>query len=278
MSRGMIALACKEFRDAAASRWLLSFVAAFGGLGALLALLGVWTSPLGGASGFGRTTAALLNLVLLIVPLMSLTAGSLAFSSERERRTLEFLMALPLRAGDVFWGKFLGSAAALFAALAAAFGALGALLALRGGLAEVRVFGAFFLATLLLSATCLAVGLAASARSTKVAAGLGAALLGWLLLVFAGDLGLLGTSLAVRLPPAALLAAAWLNPLSLFRLLALEALACDLDVLGPAGLCAKDHLGAWLSPAALAGLAAWLALALGGAWALFSRDPLRRGS
>lgn len=275
MTRKAAVLAAKEFRDAAGSCWLLAFVLGFVGLGAFLAILGSWTSPIGGA-GFGRTTAALLNLVLLIVPLMGLTAGSLAFSSERERRTLEFLLSLPLEAADVFWGKFAGSAGALFAALAGAFGALGTLLALRGGLRGAAVYGLFFLATLLLAAISLALGMLASARSRRVAAALGAGLLAWLVLVFAGDLGLLGTSLAVRLPPGALLAAAWLNPLSLYRLLALDALACDLDVLGPAGLCARDVLGAWLGPAALAGLAAWLGLTLAVSWTLFKRDPVRR--
>jgi Cu-processing system permease protein len=275
MSRGISAVAGKEFRDAVSSRWLSAFVLAFCGLGALLALIGAWTSPFG-ASGFGRTTAALLNLVLLIVPLMSLTAGSLAFSSERERRTLEFLLTLPLTPADVFWGKFAGSALALSAALAGAFGALGTLLALRGGLGQAALYAAFFAATLLLSAVCLALGFLASARSRRVAAGLGTALLAWLLLVFAGDLGLLGSALAVRLPPALLLASAWLNPLSLYRLVALEALACDLDVLGPAGLCARDSLGPWLRPAALAGLGMWLATALAASWFAFKNDPLRK--
>ncbi|MBI3287959.1 MAG: ABC transporter permease [Elusimicrobia bacterium] len=275
MTRGTTAVAAKEFTDAVASRWLAAFVLGFCGLGALLALLGAWTSPLG-ESGFGRTTAALLNLVLLIVPLMSLTAGSLAFSSERERRTLEFLMSLPLETREIFWGKFAGSALALAAALGGAFGALGTLLALRGGLTGAGVYAVFFLATLLLAAVCLAVGFLASARAAKVASGLGAAVAVWLALVFAGDLGLLGSSLAVRLPAPLLLASAWLNPLSLYRLLALEALACDLDVLGPAGLCAKDLLGSWLRPGALAGLLVWLAAALSAAWTVFRRDPLAR--
>lgn len=275
MKRGALAVASKEFRDAFAGRWLHAFLAAFCGLGGLLAVLGAWTSPLG-ESGFGRTTAALLNLVLLVVPLMSLTAGSLAFSSERERRTLEFLMSLPLTTGEIFWGKFAGMAAALAAALAGAFGALGALLALRGGLAGAGLYWSFFVSTLLLSAVCLAAGFLASARSRRVAGGLGAAVLVWLALVFAGDLGLLGTSLAVRMPAPALLAAAWLNPLSLYRLIALRSLACDLDVLGPAGLCAKDLLGAWLQPAAAAGLVLWLGAALWFARRVFERDPLAR--
>lgn len=277
MTRGAAAMASKEFREAASSRWLHSFLAAFCGLGAALAVLGAWTSPLGGA-GFGRTTAALLNMVLLIVPLMGLVAGALTIAMERERRTLEFLLSLPLRPEDVFWGKFAGAAAALFVALAGAFSALGTFLALRGDLRESGVYGAFFAVTLLLALVCLSLGMLAASRSRRAAAALGAVLGGWLLLVFGGDLGLLGSALAVRMPPALLLAAAWLNPLSLYRLVALEALACDLDVLGPAGLCARDVLGGWLRPAALAGLLVWLGGALAAAWTLFSRDPLRRGA
>lgn len=275
MTRGTTAVAAKEFREAVASRWLAAFALGFCGLGALLATLGAWTSPLGD-SGFGRTTAALLNLVLLIVPLMGLTAGSLAFSSERERRTMEFLISLPLKAEEIFWGKFAGAALALGTALAGAFGALGIVLMLRGGLASSAVYGSFFLATLLLAGVSLALGFLASARASKAAGALGAAVLIWLALVFAGDLGLLGTALAVRLPAPALLAAAWLNPLSLFRLLALQSLACDLDVLGPAGLCARDLLGSWLRPAALAGLLAWLGAALWAARRIFRNDPLGR--
>jgi Cu-processing system permease protein len=108
----------------------------------------------------------------------------------------------------------------------------------------------------------------------RVATALGWALLLWLALVFAGDLGLLGTSLAVRLPPGALLAAAWLNPLSLYRLLAIDATAAGLEMLGPAGQCAQDILGHWLRPAVLGGLLAWLVVVLAAARGLFRRDPL----
>jgi Cu-processing system permease protein len=269
---GLFALTAKEFGDTTRSRWLGGFILAFCALGLGLSLVGNWTSSLGGG-GFGRTTAALINLILLIVPLMSLTAGSLALSSERERRTLEFLLSLPLRRSDVFWAKFLGCGAALLFALGAAFATLGAVLVLRGGLRDLAVYAGCFLATVLLSAVCLALGLLASSRSRRAAQGVGLALIVWLCLVFAGDLGLLGAAVAVRLRPGFLLAAAWLNPLSLYRLLAIDAMASDLDVLGPAGLCARDSLGAWLRPAALAGLLTWLLGALAAARLAFLRSP-----
>ncbi len=270
----LVVLTGKEFSEASRSRWLSGFVAAFLALGGVLMAAGAWGSAFGGGAGFGRTTAALINLILLIVPLMGLTAGALAFSGERERRTLEFLLSLPVRSGEVFWAKFFGIGWALATALALAFGLLAAILAAQGGLAHAAAYLACFASTLLLASICLALGLGISALSSRVATATGWALLAWLGLVFAGDLGLMGTSLAVRLPPGALLASAWLNPLSLFRLLAIDSAAAGLDVLGPAGRCAEDMLGAALRPAALAGMALWLAAALGTAKALFHRKPL----
>lgn len=272
------AIAVKELRDAARSRWLSGFIGAFLALGAALMAAGAMGAAFGGAAGFGRTTAALVNLVLLVVPLMGLTAGALAFSLERERGTLEGLLVLPVRSEELFWAKFAGIAGALAAAITLSFGLLGLGLAARGGLHHAAAYAGCLGATLLLAAVSLALGLLLSARAQRVATALGWALLLWLALVFAGDLGLLGTSLAVRLPPGALLASAWLNPLSLYRLLAIDAAAAGLDILGPAGRCAQDVLGGWLRPAALLGLAAWLAAALAAARGLFRRDPLGGGA
>jgi Cu-processing system permease protein len=277
MSAVFETLAAKEFAETARSRWLSGFGAAFLALGAALMVAGSSASAFGGGAGFGRTAAALLNLVLLIVPLMGLTAGALSLAGERDRKTLEPLLALPVRVADVFWAKYLGVGAALLAALGSAFGALGLCLAARGGLSNAGAFAACFAATALLAAVSLALGLAVSAGARRGSAAVAGALLCWLLLVFGGDLGLLSTSLAMRLPPAALLASAWLNPLSLFRLLAIDTLAAGLDTLGPAGLCAQDALGTWLRPLALAGLLAWLAAALAVARRLFALRPLEGG-
>ncbi len=277
MTGAVLIIARKEFQEASRSRWLTGFVAAFLSLGLVLMAAGAWSSAFGEAAGFGRTTAALINLILLVVPLMGLVAGALAFAAERERRTMEFLLSLPARRCEVFWAKFLGLGWALAAALSLSFALLASMLAAEGGLAHVGAYLSCFAATLLLAAVSLAMGMALSALTARTATAAGWALLVWLALVFAGDLGLLGTSVAVRLTPGALLASAWLNPLSLFRLLAIDSSAAGLDVLGPAGRCAQDTLGPWLRPLALAGLGAWLAAALAAAGRVFKRRPLEGG-
>ena len=47
-------------------------------------------STLTGQPGFGRTSAGLINLMLLIVPLIGLTIGAQAIVAEREDRLLDF--------------------------------------------------------------------------------------------------------------------------------------------------------------------------------------------
>lgn len=274
MNHALRALAARELSSAAKNRWLLAFAAAFAALGLVVASTGSAGSALGGSAGFGRTTAALVHLVLLAVPLMGLVAGAAAIPAERERRTLEPLLAMPVRASDVFWAKFLGASTALTAALGAAFGLIGVALAASSGLARAGIFLACFAATAGLAVASVAIGMAAASGADRVPKALGAALLLWVVFVFGGDLGLLATSLAARLPPEALLAAAWLNPLSLYRLLAIQASGGQLDALGPAGLCASDLLGRALAPAALAGLLAWIAIALALARRSFLADPL----
>jgi hypothetical protein len=100
---------------------------------------------------------------------------------------------------------------------------------------------------------------------------LGAALLVWLALVFAGDLGIMGVTLALRPSPDALLAGLLVNPLQVFKLGAIYGLRATLDTLGVAGQYASYRFGEAL-PLVLAGLlAVWSVASFGSAFALFNR-------
>ena len=98
----------KELRDARRNRWFLLYAIAFAGLSLALAWLALSGAGNYGLAGFGRTSASLINLVLLIVPLMGLTLGALSLAGEREKGTLLYLLAQPINQLELLLGKFTG--------------------------------------------------------------------------------------------------------------------------------------------------------------------------
>src|SRR5262245_59673222 len=124
-----LTIARRELREAVGSRWFVLYTIAFTALG-----LGVSYSSAAGAggaglSGFGRTTAGLINLVLLVVPLMALTAGAGAIASDRERGMLAYLLAQPVSRIEVLLGKYIGLGGALLACICLGLGGCAAILA-----------------------------------------------------------------------------------------------------------------------------------------------------
>lgn len=260
----------KELKAATASRWFWMWVVAFVGLAAVLVAVALPGSRIAAQAGFGRTAASLVTLVQIIVPLMGLTLGALAIAGPRERGALRFLLSHPVNRTEAFWGIYLGHAAALAIAAGAGFGVAGVVTALRGVPAGVGTF--LWIATLswVLAVAMLGVGMLVSVVSGRSAAALGVAVFVWLLLVFIGDLGLMGTAAATRMPVAVLFGVALANPVEAFRLASLTALAGSLDALGPAGTYAIDRLGDRLGVALLSVLALWVAVPAIVAWRRFA--------
>ncbi|HNB60839.1 MAG TPA: ABC transporter permease subunit, partial [Phycisphaerales bacterium] len=106
MPRNVLTLARKELRDAVRSRWFLLYTLAFTMLGLAVSFVSAAGTGSTGLSGFGRTTAGLTNLVLLVVPLMALTAGAGSIASDRERGMLSYLLAQPVSRTEVLLGKY----------------------------------------------------------------------------------------------------------------------------------------------------------------------------
>jgi hypothetical protein len=73
---------------------------------------------------------------------------------------------------------------------------------------------------------------------------IGAAFAAWLGFVYVSDLGSIGLAVARGLRPGQLFALALLNPVEQARVAGTLALTDRLDVLGPVGIFALDHLGA----------------------------------
>lgn len=269
-------LLIKELRDAWRSRWFQLYTAAFTLLALALAWIGAsGITGVGGLAGLSRTAASLVHLAVLIVPLMGLTLAAGTLAGERERGSLVYLLAQPVHRLEVVLGKFLGLSAAVLAALAIGFGLAALVIARRVGAEELGPFVAFLGLAALLALASVSLGLLISALAERSAVAVGGGLLAWLVLVFLGDLGLMGTSLVMKLDPRQLLAAALVNPLQEFSMGSLVALGGGLETLGPAGLYAQRTLGAGL-PWLLAGfLFLWTILPLVGTyWTLERRGAL----
>ncbi len=264
-------IAQKELRDALRNRWFLLYTLAFVALSLAFSYLALAGAGIVGFAGFGRTAASLINLVLLIIPLMALTVGAQSLAGEQEKSTLSYLLAQPVSRAEIFLGKYLGLTLSLLASLALGFGISGVVIALGGAsatdpLVYVQLVGLAFL----LSLTMLSVGFLVSALTRKAGVAIGIGLFLWLLFVFFGDLGMMGTAIVLRVPIANLFVMSLFNPLQVFKMAAILDIQSTLDILGPAGIYAMQEYGDILLLLFLGVLALWVILPAGLAYVRFA--------
>ncbi len=252
----------KELRDALRNRWFLLYAVAFAALSLALAWLSVSGAGSYGVAGFGRTTAGLINLILLIVPLMGLTLGAMSLAGEREKGTLVYLLAQPISATELLLGKFIGLALALTAALVIGFGLTGLMMVVSNSGGDFIIFATLMALAVLLAVASLSVGFLISAAVRRAATAVGLALFLWLVLVYFGDLGLMGTAMVVQMDVGQLLTLALINPLQVFKIAAVLNLRDNLEVLGPAGIYAFRTYGGALWPLLVGLLLAWAVVPL----------------
>jgi len=264
-------LAIKELRDATRNRWFALYAIGFGGLATALSYLALSGAGSYGVAGFGKTSATLINLVILIVPLMGLTLGALSIAGDRESGALAYVMAQPVSTLEILIAKFIGLGAGLAGALAVGFGFSGLIVAWQGTAGNTGDYLGLVGLAILLALASLSVGLLLSAGLQKSATAIGVSLFLWLLLAFASDLGLMGTAVVLDIGIRELFAIALINPLQVFKMAAVLTIRGDLEVLGPAGLYAVRTYGDGLLPLLIGILALWVVVPFSLGYIVFSR-------
>lgn len=273
-ARTVASLVRKELRDALRNRWFLLYTVAFGALAVGLAMISQMGAGLSGFAGFGKTAASLVNLVLLVVPLMALTVGASGLAAERERGMLAYLLSQPVTRLEVFVAKFIGLGLALSASISLGFGLSVLLLAIRSSDADAGVFVRLVGLSTLLGLAMLAVGMLLAVALRRSSTAIGAAVFVWLAFVFVGDLGLMGATVAFKLPVQQLFALSLVNPTQAFKLAAVGGFDSTLDLLGPAGLYGVQKFGAALPAMLVGAIVAWILAPLSVAGIVFLRRPL----
>ena len=231
----VLPIAEKEIRDGLTNRWLIAYSLLLGGLGLVATLTGLDSASGLAIQAFGRTTATLMNLCLLLSPLVAVVMGAASIAGEQERGTLEHLLAQPLTRAELLLGKHVGLLVALIAATVAGFMPAGVAMVTVAGPAMFAHYLLFPTIAALAGAAMLAVGVLISVSSRSAVHAQGLAMFTWFGFVLLYDLVLMG-SLAVSGMPAEWLAAALVgNPVDAARVLGVLALEPDLYLLGPAG-------------------------------------------
>jgi Cu-processing system permease protein len=238
-----LTVAGRELRESLRSRWFALYTIAFAVLGLAVSYVSATGAGGSGLSGFGRTTAGLVNLVLLVVPLMALTSGAASIASDRERGMLQYLLAQPVSRCEVLLGKYIGLAGTLLACICLGLGACAAILAWKGQATRPESMLWLALLSFSLALCMLAVGMLISVLARKASVAVGTAIFVWLMLVFVTDLGLMATAMAMRLRIEELFALSLINPMQVFKMWSLYSVEASLDVLGPAGLYATEEYG-----------------------------------
>lgn len=257
-------LAGKEFRDRLRNRWVLAVALVFTAFSLAITYFGSAAQGVVGPRSIELTIASLVSLVIYLIPLIALLLGFDAIVGERERGSLDLLLAHPVTRLELLLGKYLGLAGALTLSTLVGFALVGVLLWQRFGEAGLYHYAGFVLSAVLLGLAFLSVALLISvlARDRTRASGLAISL--WFALVLVFDLALMGLLVASQgqVGGDALAYVLLLNPADLFRILNVFALddvrrlyglaAVVPPSLGQPWLLASAMLGWILAPLALA--------------------------
>lgn len=272
MSTTMVILR-KEVRDAVRSRWLVAFAGAFTLVALAFSSLGATGGDGIASQGFDRTTAGLINLSLLLVPMLSLMLGAGSIAGERERGTLASVLAQPVSPRELLIGKYLGLTVAIWMAIAFGFGATGLVLALIAPMSDIGHYALFVLLSAALASATLSLGMLISVLSDSRVKALGIAVLLWFVMVLAYDLGAIGIALAIAPSGRMLVLPVLANPVETTRILAVLSIEPDLQILGPLGAYLSNQLGAVAAAVLLwSALVAWCLLPLALAVRIFRRQ------
>ena len=271
--RQVAAIAGKELRDRLRNRWVLAVALVFTVFAAVIAYFGGAQQGAVGLRTTEATVASLVSLVIYLIPLIALMLGFDAVVGERERGTLELVLALPVTRLELLLGKYLGLAAALSASTLAGFGLVALALGLQAGRDALEPFAGFIGTSVLLGLAFLSLAVLVSVLAGDRARASGLAIALWFFFVLVFDLLLLGVLVGTG---GALGAAAdafpyllLFNPADVFRILNVFSLEEVKNLYGLTGIVPAPLAKPWLMALVMLG---WIAAPLAAAaWRFRSR-------
>ena len=263
-TRQILASARLDLAEVMRSRWLVFCLAVYAVLAGVLVLVGLRESTLLGFTGMGRVLLGFSHALVLVLPLLALTATGQVVGRARDDGSLELLLSQPIRRSAWLLGVTLVRLAVLLVPLVLVVGAMALYGQARGQIIPWGFVGRVVAVSASLLWCFVGIGIAISVLVRNQARAITYVILAWALGIALLDVGLVGLMLRWQLDPHAVFTLAALNPVQDARLALLSGLDRDLGTLGPVGFYLTTHIGdravyalgiAW---PALLGTLAWL--------------------
>lgn len=244
LGRELWAVARLDLADVRRSRWLVLCVFVYALLGVGFVLIGMRESSVLGFSGMGRTLMSMIHALLLLLPLLALTATGQVINRARDDGTLELVFSHPVRRGVFFTAVTLTRFMVLVVPLVVVMVAM----AVAGQLAfGEAIQWAFLFQSLAICAALLAAFVGLGLMVSTFVRSQARAII-WLLVIWAAgvallDFGLIGMMLQWRMNAATVFLIAALNPVQAARMALLSGASSELSALGPVGFYLSNKVG-----------------------------------
>jgi len=261
--RQVHAIARLDLAEVLRSRWLAVSGVGYAVLAIAMIAVGEREAPLLGFTGSARVLFSLAHALMLVVPLIALTATAPAITRARDDGSLELLFAQPLSRSSYLLAITLVRGVAIIAPVALVFVTVAA----WGVLAHGQAIPWGYLGRVLGVIAALAWAFVGIGTLISTAVRHPVRMLTYVVLVWAAavalvDAGLIGLMLRWRLEPHIVFGLAALNPIEDARLALLSGVEPDLETLGPVGLLLSQRVGdRGLYILGIAGPLAWGTLA-----------------
>jgi ABC-type transport system involved in multi-copper enzyme maturation permease subunit len=244
LGRQAAAIARLDLAEVLRSRWLAVSALAYAVLAIVFVSVGQREAPLLGFTGSARVLFSMSHALILLLPLVALTATAPAIGRARDDGSLELLFSQPLGRGAYLVAITAVRTLAILAPVAALFVAV----ALWGLIAHGQPVPWAYLGRALAVLAALGwafagIGFLISTRVRHPVRTITYVILIWAAAVALLDAGLIGVLLRWRLDAHVVFALAAANPVEDARLALLSGVDRDLSTLGPVGFYLAGHLG-----------------------------------
>lgn len=264
----------KEVRDSFRNKWLILYTVVFAVLGLTFSYYGYLGLGLLGFRAFGRVSAALINMALYMIPLMSMSLAGLSIVGEREKGTLEILLAQPISKTEIIISKFLGISSSIILATMLGYGVAAWYLWTALSSADLLIYLLIMSGYILLAISLTAFGILISVISRSRFEALGIILLSWLFLILIYEFILIGVALTFRIDVNSLMILLTINPVEAARVLMLSFIDPTLLILGEAVIRLSQTLRELLPHILVGSLLAWTVAALTASARIFDSQDL----